>query len=292
MVKIGNDWDELLKDEWDKPYYRNLRSFLLEEYKNETVYPPAEDIFTALKLTPYSKVKVVILGQDPYHEPGQAVGLAFSVPRGMKMPPSLVNILKELTSDAGASRSVAPGGTHNGDIGSAAVDTAYFRNPGKNIEKAKNLQDTGAEDAKILEEKAAKAEIFQEFGTGNITNLENEAAKAESCQDFGTEDARNLEEKAAKAESCQEFGTGNIKNLENEAAKAEIFQDFGTGNIKNLENEAGKTENCQDSGPGDEKSFEKGGVLAPWAEQGVLMLNTVLTVRAHQAGSHRGAGWE
>ena len=101
MVKIGNDWDELLKGEWDKPYYKELRSFLLDEYKAETIYPPAEDIFTALKLTPYSDVKAVILGQDPYHEPGQAEGLAFSVAEGVKWPPSLVNIFKELETDTG-----------------------------------------------------------------------------------------------------------------------------------------------------------------------------------------------
>ena len=141
MVKIGNDWDELLKDEWDKPYYKSLRSFLIVEYKTETVYPPAEDIYTALKLTPFSAVKVVILGQDPYHEPGQAEGLAFSVREGVPKPPSLVNIFKELSEDTGI--------------------------------------------------------------------------------------------------------------------------------------EAGES-----------------GSLRPWAEQGVLLLNTVLTVRAHQAGSHRGAGWE
>lgn len=141
MVKIGNDWDELLKDEWDKPYYKSLRSFLIDEYKTETVYPPAEDIYTALKLTPFSDVKVVILGQDPYHEPGQAEGLAFSVRDGVPKPPSLVNIFKELAEDTGI--------------------------------------------------------------------------------------------------------------------------------------EAGES-----------------GSLRPWAEQGVLLLNTVLTVRAHQAGSHRGAGWE
>lgn len=141
MVKIGNDWDELLKDEWDKPYYKSLRSFLIDEYKTETVYPPAEDIYTALKLTPFEDVKVVILGQDPYHEPGQAEGLAFSVREGVPKPPSLVNIFKELAEDTGI--------------------------------------------------------------------------------------------------------------------------------------EAGES-----------------GSLRPWAEQGVLLLNTVLTVRAHQAGSHRGAGWE
>ncbi|MBR2674789.1 MAG: uracil-DNA glycosylase [Mogibacterium sp.] len=101
MVKIGNDWDELLKNEWEKPYYRDLRSFLLAEYRAETVYPPAEDIFNALKLTPYSEVKVVILGQDPYHEPGQAEGLAFSVKEGVALPPSLVNIFRELRDDLG-----------------------------------------------------------------------------------------------------------------------------------------------------------------------------------------------
>ena len=163
MVQIGNDWDELLKDEWEKPYYRELRSFLLDEYENETVYPPAADIFAALRMTPYSKVKVVILGQDPYHEPGQAVGLAFSVPADTKLPPSLVNILKELESDTGA----------------------------------------------------------------NVTNSVN----------TNTPDG-------------SKYG--------------------GSGN----------------------GSREKGGVLAPWAEQGVLLLNTVLTVRAHQAASHKGRGWE
>ena len=112
MVKIGNDWDSLLKDEWEKPYYKALRSFLLEEYRNGTVYPPADEIFTALKLTPYSDVKVVILGQDPYHEPGQAEGLAFSVAPGVPLPPSLVNIFKELEDDlgikAGTSGSLRP----------------------------------------------------------------------------------------------------------------------------------------------------------------------------------------
>ena len=102
MVVIGNDWDGLLAEEWEKPYYKELRSFLIDEYRNETIYPPAEDIFNALKLTPYSDVKVVILGQDPYHEPGQAQGLAFSVPTGMRLPPSLMNILKELEDDTGA----------------------------------------------------------------------------------------------------------------------------------------------------------------------------------------------
>ena len=162
---IGNKWDELLSDEWQKPYYRELRSFLIEEYKNGTVYPPAGDIYNALRLTDYDDVKVVILGQDPYHEPGQAHGLAFSVMRGTGMPPSLVNILKELESDTGIR--YEPGA--NGEI----------RN------KSENYIDDTASD--------------------------NSAAK---------------------------------------------------------------------------------GILDPWAGQGVLLLNTVLTVRAHRAASHRGRGWE
>ena len=153
MVTIGNDWDALLAEEWNKPYYQKLRQFLQEEYRTQTVYPPAEDIFNALRLTPYNQVKAVILGQDPYHEPGQAQGLAFSVPHNVTMPPSLVNILKELETDTDAYRS------------SALTDTVY--------------------------------------DPGSIT-----------------------------------------------------------------------------------------GVLVPWARHGVLLLNTALTVRAHQAGSHSGKGWE
>ena len=141
---IGNKWDELLADEWQKPYYQELRSFLIDEYRTETVYPPAADIYNALRLCDYDDVKVVILGQDPYHEPGQAHGLAFSVKAGVAEPPSLVNILKELEDDLGIE----------------------YRRPAE------------------------------------------------------------------------------------------------------------------------------GGILDPWARQGVLLLNTVLTVRAHQAGSHRGKGWE
>ena len=104
MVTIGNDWDMLLSEEWSKPYYQELRRFLREEYSTQTVYPPADDIFNALRLTPYNQVKAVILGQDPYHEPGQAQGLAFSVPHDVVQPPSLVNILKELDADADAFR--------------------------------------------------------------------------------------------------------------------------------------------------------------------------------------------
>ena len=101
MVSIGNSWDQVLKEEFTKEYYRKLRSFLKAEYDTETVYPDMYHIFNAFKKTPYDKVKVVIIGQDPYHEPGQAQGLSFSVPRGVRIPPSLVNIYKEMESDLG-----------------------------------------------------------------------------------------------------------------------------------------------------------------------------------------------
>lgn len=101
MVHLGNDWDELLKDEFQKEYYQKLRKILAHEYKTQTVYPDMYDIFNALKYTAYQDVKVVILGQDPYHGPGQAHGLCFSVKRGVKAPPSLMNIFAEIQSDLG-----------------------------------------------------------------------------------------------------------------------------------------------------------------------------------------------
>ena len=101
MVSIGNSWDVLIKDEIEKDYYLRLRKFLIEEYHNYTIYPGMYDIFNALKYTSYEDVKVVIIGQDPYHEPNQAHGLAFSVLDGVLFPASLNNIFKELESDLG-----------------------------------------------------------------------------------------------------------------------------------------------------------------------------------------------
>lgn len=101
MVNIGNEWDELLKDEFKKDYYLNLREFLKKEYFTYQVYPNMYDIFNALKFTSYSDVKAVIIGQDPYHGPGQAHGLCFSVQKGVAIPPSLQNMYKELYSDLG-----------------------------------------------------------------------------------------------------------------------------------------------------------------------------------------------
>lgn len=102
MEKIfTNDWQELLEDEMEKDYYRELREKLINEYKTQTVYPEPKDIFNALHLTAYKDLKAVIFGQDPYHGPGQAYGLAFSVQDGIRIPPSLRNIYKELNTDLG-----------------------------------------------------------------------------------------------------------------------------------------------------------------------------------------------
>ena len=101
MVQFNNSWDILLKDEFQKPYYLNLRKFLVQEYKTQTIYPHMNDIFNALKYTDYKDVKVVILGQDPYHQPNQAHGLCFSVKKGVNPPPSLQNMYKEIYAEYG-----------------------------------------------------------------------------------------------------------------------------------------------------------------------------------------------
>ena len=101
MAAISGDWQAALAGEFKKQYYKDLYAFVKEEYATKTVYPPSGDIFNALHLTPLKEVKVLILGQDPYHEPGQAHGLCFSVKEGVEIPPSLVNIYKELHDDTG-----------------------------------------------------------------------------------------------------------------------------------------------------------------------------------------------
>jgi len=101
MSILKNDWAPLLEAEFNKPYYLSLRQFLKNEYHEQTIYPSKEHIFNALHYTPYQQVKVVILGQDPYHGPDQAHGLCFSVKPGVQVPPSLVNIYKEMDADLG-----------------------------------------------------------------------------------------------------------------------------------------------------------------------------------------------
>lgn len=101
MIQFENDWDEILKDEFEKDYYLRLRQFLKQEYAQYTIHPDMYDIFNALKWTSYRDTKVVILGQDPYHGANQAHGLAFSVQKGVPVPPSLLNIYKELQAELG-----------------------------------------------------------------------------------------------------------------------------------------------------------------------------------------------
>ena len=101
QVKIEKSWQEVLQPEFDKPYFENLVGFVKQEYASRTIFPPAGQIFSAFNTCPFIDVKVVILGQDPYHGPGQAHGLCFSVNDGIPFPPSLQNIFKEITSDLG-----------------------------------------------------------------------------------------------------------------------------------------------------------------------------------------------
>ena len=101
MHGIGNDWDGMLAADFEKEYYGKLLAFLAEEYETHRIYPPQPDVFNALRYSSYADTKVVIFGQDPYHQEGQAHGLCFSVNRGVKIPPSLLNIYKELKEDIG-----------------------------------------------------------------------------------------------------------------------------------------------------------------------------------------------
>lgn len=103
-VRIHPSWQAVLSDEFEKPYWQKLTSFVKEQYSQNTCFPKGADIFRAFELTPFEQVKVVILGQDPYHTPGAAMGMCFSVPDGSRAQPSLQNIFKELTTDVGVQR--------------------------------------------------------------------------------------------------------------------------------------------------------------------------------------------
>ena len=131
MAMITNDWLPAVREEFAKPYYRQLYQFVKEEYSRTVVYPPAEDIFNALHFTPLSEVKVLILGQDPYHEPGQANGLAFSVNPGVKLPPSLRNIFAELQSDC----DITP--PDSGDLTTWARQGVFLLNSSLSVEAGK-----------------------------------------------------------------------------------------------------------------------------------------------------------
>lgn len=125
------DWKELIKEEEAKDYYQNLQEFLDREYEHKTVYPPRNEVFTAFNLTPFEKVKVVIIGQDPYHGQGQAHGLAFSVREGVKLPPSLRNIFKELQDDLNKEMRT------NGELTSWAEQGVFLLNTVLTVEEGK-----------------------------------------------------------------------------------------------------------------------------------------------------------
>lgn len=122
MIKIAKNWYYLLLEEFNKEYFITLQNFLNKEYSEHIIYPKIENVFNALNLTRYQDVKVVIIGQDPYHEEGQAQGLAFSVPENFPLPPSLKNIYKELKSDLGIDKG------NNGDLTSWAKQGVLLLN--------------------------------------------------------------------------------------------------------------------------------------------------------------------
>ncbi len=138
MVRIGNDWDEILADEWQKPYYLQLRQFLKQEYATKTIFPKATDIFNALKYTPYKDVKCVIIGQDPYHGPNQAHGLCFSVKSPTPPPPSLKNIFKEYEDDL---KIKAP--TDNGELTAWAKNGVLMLNTLLTVRQAEPMSHKG-----------------------------------------------------------------------------------------------------------------------------------------------------
>jgi uracil-DNA glycosylase len=129
-VRIAPSWKEALKDEFDQPYFQGIVSFLKnEKAAGKVIYPPGGLIFNAFDTTPFEKVKVVVLGQDPYHNPGEAMGLCFSVPKGVRTPPSLVNIYKELQTDVGASI------PSHGDLTAWAQQGVFLLNAMLTVEK-------------------------------------------------------------------------------------------------------------------------------------------------------------
>lgn len=146
MVNIGNDWDELLKEEFRSSSYEKLRQFLIREYQSTMVYPAKQDIFNALKATPYHSVRVVILGQDPYHGAGQAHGMCFSVQKGVPIPPSLRNIYKELTLEYGY-----PIPSH-GNLSAWALDGVLLLNTILTVEAGKPMSHQGRGWEEITDE--------------------------------------------------------------------------------------------------------------------------------------------
>lgn len=130
-VRIEESWRKILSEQWDKPYFEELTDFVRQQYATTTVYPSASKIFAAFDACPFNQVKVVILGQDPYHGPGQANGLCFSVNPGVPYPPSLINIFKEVETDTGAKAPV------NGDLSRWAKQGVFLLNSVLTVEQGR-----------------------------------------------------------------------------------------------------------------------------------------------------------
>lgn len=150
FVRIENSWKQVLQTEFDKPYFELLTNFVRQEYHTKQVFPPASLIFNAFDSCPFDKVKVVIIGQDPYHEPGQAMGLSFSVPDGVQIPPSLVNIYKELNREfaAGQLSSLNTAAQASGDLRRWAEQGVLLLNATLTVEahRAASHQNKGWEE--------------------------------------------------------------------------------------------------------------------------------------------------
>lgn len=131
LIGLEKKWEELLRPEFAKPYFQSLSAFVDSQYSSCNCFPPADRIFEAFRLCPFEDVKVVLLGQDPYHEPGQAMGLSFSVPEGVKLPPSLRNIYKEVEADCGAKP------VQNGDLTRWARQGVLLLNATLTVEQGK-----------------------------------------------------------------------------------------------------------------------------------------------------------
>ena len=165
MVHFGNDWDEVLKGEFDKEYYQILRGFLKHEYSTETIYPPMYDIFNAFKATAYEDVKVVIIGQDPYHRPNQAHGMCFSVKEGMPIPASLKNIYSEIKDDLGIPISRSGCLKHWAEQGVLLLNTILTVREGKPLSHKGYGWETFTDDVMIKLNEKKEPIIFLLWGT-------------------------------------------------------------------------------------------------------------------------------
>ena len=145
MSGLNGDWYEALKGEFSKPYYRKLFETVNEEYRTKLIFPPAQDIFNAFHLTPLKDVKVVILGQDPYHNNGQAHGLSFSVQKGVDIPPSLVNIYKELHDDLGCTDKMGRAGCINVEHCAYSTSTSGELSQRNRMGRIHRCSDSGTE---------------------------------------------------------------------------------------------------------------------------------------------------